>query len=166
MAMVEQMAPEPEPESLLVGYLQLVFDGSAQDYDAEIKARQFMALISDNIKRIREDFSFNYEGRTIRFSEFYLEFDELYDGSIIARYKIIGNFLFGTYTAVAAYPTFKDGVEEIRQDFRSAIEYVIAHARSHEEPRNIPRSFELYFRSEEEIAEDLDAKGHSAPRRL
>ncbi len=147
---------QPERMMLAVGTIELILPGSIQDADADARSRRYLGLLADRLSRLDLSFTFLLDGQTVRMARLELEYAGVAEGSIKARYTLIGTFLFGTYSAIAAYPSFKDGVVEIREDLARAVDYVIANApERHERPGRAPITYALHFRDSEELEQLL-----------
>ncbi len=158
MVLVEQMQSEPEPEIIEIGEVRLVFEGDVRDPRTRGRVDKYLALFQDAVSSESSGYSFYYGDRAVQISELSLELDEIVDGSVIAKAKLVGGFVLGTYGAIAAYPSFKEAIPMIAQDLISAFEYVIEHAPEQNEDMPPPTNVEIYFKDEEEMEELLEQK--------
>jgi|TARA_R110002072_G_scaffold37226_11_gene109190 hypothetical protein len=156
-----QAQPGRQPLILKLGELFLIFDGSPQDADAEIRVRQYMALIADQLINLR--FTFAHNGQLIDIIHLYLEIESIDEGSIVARLKIVGSFTLAFYGAIAAYPSFKDAIPVIEEDLRSAIAYVREQAPDPSREDRGPRSFILNLRDEAEMISQIERQLRFSP---
>jgi hypothetical protein len=158
MVLVEQMHSEPEPEFIEIGEVRLVFEGDVRDPRTRGRVDQYLALFQDAVSSQSSGYSFYYGDRAVQISELSFELDEIVDGSVIAKAKLVGGFVVGAYGAIAAYPSFKEAIPMISQDLNSAFEYVIEHAPEQNEDMPPPKNVEIYFKDEEEMEELLEQK--------
>ncbi|MBM2304197.1 hypothetical protein JQX09_20790 [Sulfitobacter pseudonitzschiae] len=158
MVLFEQMQSEPEPETIEIGEVHLVFDGDVKDPRTRGRVDQYLALFQDAVSSQSNGYSFYYGDRVVKISELFFELDEIVDGSVIAKAKLVGGFVLGTYGAIAAYPSFKEAIPMIAQDLNSAFEYVTEHAPEQNEDMPPPKNAQVYFRDEKEIEELLEQK--------
>jgi len=156
LVLVEQMQSEPEPKILDIGEFQLVFEGQVDDPRTPGRVDQYLALIEDAISSRQLEYSFYHGDRVVVVSNLTIELDEIVDGSIVAKAKMVGSFLLGTYGAIAVYPSFREAVPIITQDVSAAVEYVVENAPDQEEDLPPPIKVELFLKEDEEIEDQLD----------
>jgi hypothetical protein len=158
MVMLEQMQSEPEPETLELGEIDLIFEGSVSDPRSEARVEQYIALLQDAVSDRRFEYSFYHSDRVVSISNIAFELDEIVDGSIVAKTKIIGAFLIASYGAAASYPSFKEAVPIIANDLSVVIDYVIENAPRNEEDLPPPYRVDMIFKEEDEIEDQINMK--------
>jgi hypothetical protein len=158
MVLLEQMQSEPEPETLVVGELAIVFNRKFGDERAESWADQYIGLLNDALSERRIEFSFYYNEKAVVVSNLFLDLYDIIEGSIVAKAKVVGTFVLATYGAVASYPSFKEAIPVIANDLRSVVEHVVKHAPERPDDAPRPARIELYIKDESEVESQLDEK--------
>lgn len=163
MAMVEMFEPEPETETLTLGFVEVLFEGpSLKDLGAdlaELIAREVAANINERLSgAISSNAGFSTSGYDVSIETITLEFDSVFEGSVVGKYALVATVVFGTYGAIATYPQFKEGLGVLTEDIGSAVEYVIQHKPEPIEDRPDPTRYQVYFRDEKELVLDISDK--------
>ena len=102
MAMVEMYDPLPEPEIVTLWHAEIIFRGvSLEEIDedfAEFAAMEIAALVNERLPTIiRSDSSFFTSGYVVSLETLTLELDRIFEGSIVARFKMIGPAVITSY---------------------------------------------------------------------
>lgn len=163
MAMVEMFEPEPETETLNLGFVEIIFEGPSLDElgedFAELIARELAANINERLSgAVSPNAGFSTSGYDVSVEAVTLEFDSVFQGSVVGKYALVATVVFGTYGAIATYPQFKEGLGALSDDVGSAIEYVLKHKPEPSEDRPDPTRFQLYYRDESEVVLDISDK--------
>ena len=165
MVMVEMYEPQPEPEVITLGRAEIVFKGVSleeigEDF-AELVAMEVAALINERLTTvIGSDTGFATSGYEVSLETLTLELEGVFEGSIVARFKMIGAAVITSYGLVASYPSFKEAIPILSNDIDLVIQYVIDNAPEPEPSKPHPEAFHLYFRTEDEIeSEIIDKRG-------
>jgi len=155
MAETLEMQAAPKPQFLELGLIKLKFEGNVEDSQAEVWANQYVFLLNAAINKDVE-YSFDLNGNVIFLSNVSVEFEKTEKGSIIARARIVAQFLVGTYASIAAYPSFKEALPVIRDDIAYAFTFVSTNAP--EQDKNLPAaiSMEIILRDENDIEAEMD----------
>ena len=156
MVLVERMQIEPEPEFLELGTIHLIFEGDIDDPRSGNQVDQYIALLQDAVAVRQLEYSFYLDDRVVVISNLTFELDEIVEGSVVAKTKIIGGFVLATYGAIAAYPSFKEAVPMIVKDLSSTVEYIVENAPNEEEDLPPPLRVELFLKDEDEIEGQID----------
>lgn len=120
---------EEDKNSLRIGGASAVFAGSIFNENDIKKVRRFKDVFAGEISVLTEgkrEFLINND-TLVKLSWIRAEDYEIISGSIIARFSILAHISFVAYTGVASYPTFKDGMIEIKKDIRSLIVNIKSH---------------------------------------
>ena len=160
MAMVDMYDPLPEPEVVTLGLAELIVRGvSLEEIDedfAELAAMEIAALVNERLPTIiRSDSGFFTSGYVVSLETLTLELDSIFEGSIVARFKMIGAAVITSYGLVASYPAFKDAVPILTNDIGLVLQYVIDNAPRPEPYKPHPKEYRLYFRNEDEIDSEI-----------
>ena len=108
MVMVEMYEPQPEPEVITLGRAEIVFKGVSleeigEDF-AELVAMEVAALINERLTTvIGSDTGFATSGYEVSLETLTLELEGVFEGSIVARFKMIGAAVITSYGLVASY---------------------------------------------------------------
>ena len=154
MAMA-QRAPAPKPNRVNLAKLTLEFPLEYDEQRSHDLGQQYLGLIAEQLASRRKPFYFQIDGRDIELRDFRLEIDSVEPGSTIVRLSVVAGFVLGTYHAIAVYPDFKDGAEELKQDLSRAVEYVIENRPPFEDNDRIPVRMDVVLREEDVLAVDL-----------
>jgi hypothetical protein len=165
MAMVEMYEPKPEPEVITLGHAEIIFKGVSLEKIgedlAELVAMEIAALINERLATvIGSDTGFATSEYEVSLETLTLELEGVFEGSIFARFKMIGAAMITSYGLIASYPSLKEAIPILTNDIGLVIQYLIDNAPKPEPYRPQPREFNLYFRSEDEMeSEILEKKG-------
>lgn len=166
MAMMEMMEPEPEAETLTLGYAEVVYTGvslaEVGDAYAEQASREIAEKINDALHAVLDaGLGFSISGYDVALEGLTLDFSDVRAGSIIARFKMVGTVLVTSYTLIAGYPSFKEAVPMIAEDVGKAIQYILDRDPDPDRRALNPEHFTLYFRDEDELLLEISEKTES-----
>ena len=161
MVMMEE--PQPEVETLTLGFVELIIEDLSLTDIGENSATTITNLRSIQIneqfdKLISARSGFSTSGYDVALKSISLEFDSVSDGSVISRLNIIGFVVITAYQTIATYPDFKSGLSEIAKDLEQIIEFVIEKTPKPIEDLPDFNKSRLYLRDEDEILSEIIIK--------
>lgn len=155
--MAYQTAPLSELETLRLADLFVTFQGSIDDPLAEYIVEEFARQITRVLEERNFAHTFPLSGEIVRLDHYTVDIACIEAGSIRATIYLIGSIAFGTYTGIAAYPSFKEALPVIQSDVQQLIGEAENYFKTSEPDSQIQfQEARVLIREEEDLESDFD----------